>query len=86
MQRLSGSKVPLETQDFSGWMQKAASPSVPTRVIYSERDGIVAREIARLPESAQTQHVQVDSSHLAFAINPRALGAVALALGDDSVI
>ena len=59
------------------WLDRAAQPTVPTRVIYSERDGIVGTDIARLPESPYTEHVQVDSSHVAFALNPRALGAVA---------
>jgi pimeloyl-ACP methyl ester carboxylesterase len=80
MRRLSGSTVPIETQDFGGWLDKAAAPAVPTSVIYSERDGIVGTDIARLPESPLTQHVQVDSSHLAFALNARALEAVAVAL------
>ncbi len=84
MRRLSGSKVPLEEQDFDSWLHKASSTSVRTRVIYSERDGIVGKEIARLPESPHTQHIQVDSSHIAFAINPRALGALALTLGATS--
>ncbi len=80
MRRLSGSKIPIEEQDFKGWLDKAVAPSVPTSVIYSERDGIVGKDIARLPESPLTDHVQVDSSHLAFAFNERALAAVAAAL------
>ena len=80
MRRLSGSTVPLEEQDFDSWLDKAAAPTVPTRVIYSKRDGIVGTDIARLPESPFTEHVQVDSSHVAFALNPRALGAVAESL------
>ncbi|TXS92102.1 alpha/beta fold hydrolase [Parahaliea maris] len=80
MRRLSGSTVPIETQDFDSWLAKAAAPVVPTCVIYSDRDGIVGTDIARLPESPLAQHVQVDSSHLAFALNARALEAVAVAL------
>jgi len=80
MRRLSGSEIPIEEQDFDGWSDKAVAPSVPTSVIYSQRDGIVGTNIARLPESTLTRHVQVDSSHVAFASNVRALGEVAAAL------
>jgi pimeloyl-ACP methyl ester carboxylesterase len=80
MRRLSGSTVPVEMQDFDSWLAKAAEPAVPTRVIYSARDGIVGTDIARLPESPLTEHMEVDSSHVAFALNPRALDAVATSL------
>jgi pimeloyl-ACP methyl ester carboxylesterase len=80
MRRLSGSEVPIEEQDFDGWLDKASAPSVPTSVIYSERDGIVGSDIARLPESPLTKHVQVDSSHVAFAFSVSALAEVAAAL------
>jgi pimeloyl-ACP methyl ester carboxylesterase len=80
MRRLSGSTVPIEEQDFGGWLEKAVAPPVPTRVIYSERDGIVGTDIARLPESPLMQQVQVDSSHVGFAFNVRALREVAAAL------
>jgi hypothetical protein len=86
MQRLSGSEIPIEAQDFDRWLDKAAAPLVPTSVIYSERVGIVGTDIARLPESPLTQHVQVDSSHVAFAVNVRALGAVAAALKASPVV
>ncbi len=50
-------------------------------IVAAERSiDIVGTDIARLPESPLTQHVQVDSSHLAFALNARALAAVAVAL------
>lgn len=80
MRRLSGSTIPIEEQNFDEWLDKAVAPLVPTSVIYSERDGIVGTDIARLPDSPLIQHVQVDSSHLAFAYNARALGEVAIAL------
>jgi pimeloyl-ACP methyl ester carboxylesterase len=80
MRRLSGSDTPIEEQNFDGWMDKAVAPSVPTTVIYSQRDGIVGTDIAMLPESAFTRHVQVNSSHIAFALNVRALSEIAVAL------
>lgn len=80
MRRLSGSTVPLESQDFDGWSSKACAAKVPTHVIYSHRDGIVGREVARLPTSSLLTMVQVDSSHLSFTVNAEALAAVAEAL------
>ncbi len=80
MRRLSGSEVPIESQDFASWLVKASAPSVPTCVIYSESDGIVGRDIAQLPDSPLTKHVRVKSSHLGFSLNIEALGAVATAL------
>jgi pimeloyl-ACP methyl ester carboxylesterase len=80
MRRLSGSTVPIEEQDFDSWLGKAVAPSVPTRVIYSHRDGIVSTDIARLPASPLSREVQVDSSHLGFAFNTQALAEVAVAL------
>ncbi|WP_188109722.1 esterase/lipase family protein [Pseudohalioglobus sediminis] len=85
MRRLSGSRVPIEEQNFDDWLDKAAAPSVPTHVIYSDRDGIVGTDIARLPHSSLTRHVQVDSSHVAFAFNVRALDEVATALRTEQV-
>ncbi len=58
----------------------AAAPPVPTRVIYSRRDGIVGTAIARLADAENIEYVQVDSSHMGFAINVKALGAVAQGL------
>ncbi|MBA6414012.1 alpha/beta hydrolase [Parahaliea sp. F7430] len=80
MRRLSGSTVPLETQDFGSWLAKASVSEVPTKVIYSVRDGIVGTGIARLPESPTTEHCQINSSHIGFAHNPDALSEVASTL------
>ena len=73
-------RVPIEAQDFSGWTGKATAPKVPTRVIYSHKDGIVGTSVARLPAAELTEHLAVESSHIAFAVNPQALGAVAQSL------
>ncbi len=80
MRRLNRSTVPLDQQDFEGWLAKASQPEVPTTVIYSDRDGIVGEQVSRLPDSRQTRHARVDSTHLAFAVNPTALDAVAKTL------
>lgn len=80
MRRLSGSTVPIENQDFGAWLERAAPVNVPTRIIYSQRDGIVGTDIARLESSSQVEHIQVASSHTGFALNPRAFQAVARCL------
>ncbi len=84
MRRLSRSTVPPDQQDYDGWLAKAAEPVVPTTVIYSDSDGIVSEQVARLPDSPRTQHKRVDSTHLGFAVNPTALDAVATALAASS--
>lgn len=84
MRRLSGSAVPLEEQDFEGWLQKACAPVVPTTVIYSDRDGIVGEEIAGLPESELLQSVRVDSGHLGFSFNTDVLGQIARVLAENT--
>lgn len=82
MRRISGSTVPLDEQNFTNWLDRAAAPTVPTTVIYSDRDGIVGTSIAKLPRSKHTTHIRIDSSHLAFAVNPQALSALAARLRD----
>jgi pimeloyl-ACP methyl ester carboxylesterase len=83
MRRLSGSKVPVASQDFQGWLARGVAPAVPTKVIYSPRDGIVGTDIASLPASEHVAYEAIDSSHVAFAINPSALAAVARTLRDS---
>lgn len=82
MRRLSGSQVSIDEQDFDGWLDKARAPAVPTRVIYSERDGIVGRDIAMLPDSPLLRAVPVNSSHLGFTLNVDALEQIAAALAE----
>lgn len=77
MRRLSRSAVPLETQNFQGWLEKATVADVPTKVIYSKRDGIVGESIATLPSSSSAQHHEIDSSHVGFSINIDVLSEVA---------
>lgn len=78
LQKLNRSDVPEAGQDFSGWLAGANVPRlVPTTVIYSPSDGIVAGAIARLQESAQVENVAVHSSHIGFALNPLVYRVVA---------
>lgn len=82
MRRLNRSRVPVEEQDFSTWTdrRRLTSRSVPITVIHSDRDGIVGRDIARLPRARCVRHVEIDSSHLGLAANPEAFAEVASAL------
>lgn len=77
MRKFSGSKVDIESQDFDSWLSKARGSQVPTHIIYSKKDGIVGTDIARLPEAKNVHHRHLPSSHIAFALNPRALDMVA---------
>ena len=79
MRSLSRSSEPVEEQDFGSWTAGCtlATQSVPITVIHSDRDGIVGRSAARLPDSPCVRHVEVDSSHLGFAAHPEVFAVVA---------
>jgi len=79
---INRSSVNGHEQDFSSWTQQEnhADRSVPTTVIYSTSDGVVAPEAAMLDEHPLVEHVAVPSSHLGFAYNPLVWQAVARAL------
>lgn len=79
LRRLSGSDVPLESQDYAGWLARRALPidAPPVKILYSPRDGIVSPGIARVPNHPSVEHVAVDSSHIGFGVNPAALREVA---------
>lgn len=76
---LNKSEVPVETQNFAGWLAKRAvsTPHIPVHVLYSPNDGIVATDIARLEDAGNIEHIEVDSSHVAFAWNPKAYTEIA---------
>jgi hypothetical protein len=44
---------------------------VPIKVVYSERDGIVPSSAARLKDDPCVEYIEVDSSHMGFALNPK---------------
>lgn len=83
MRKLSRSTVPIESQNFDAWLALARA-TVPTHVLYSERDGIVHPDIAGVQASAEVTYQQVDSSHIAFTHNPRVFDAVARLLGEPA--
>jgi len=70
---LNRSTVPIEEQDFSVWLDKRvlSTSSVPINVVYSEQDGIIAAEAARLEAHPSVEYFEVDSSHVGFAVNPQ---------------
>lgn len=81
LQTLNRSDVPEHVQDFDGWLREAnARRRVPTTVIYSPVDGIVAPAIATLKRSKYVENVQVHSSHIGFALNPGVYRAIAHSL------
>ncbi len=83
---LSGSQVPIESQDFAGWLARSAPGrgSVPIRILYSPRDGIVSPAIARPPDHPSIECIAVDSSHIGFCLNIEALREIAHQLADAS--
>jgi len=83
LRRLNRSRVPVASQDFDGWLGRCelGDNTVPIRILYSPSDGIVAPAIARLPDHPSVACIPVDSSHIGFAINPRALRELARQLG-----
>jgi len=82
MRLINRSGIAQHEQDISGWAQHDNHPdrSVPTTVIYSTSDGVVAPESAMLDEHPFVEHVSVPSSHLGFAYNPLVWQAIARAL------
>lgn len=76
---LSGSDVPIDAQDFAGWIARSepGPRAVPIRVLYSPRDGVVSPEIARLPDHPAIECIAVDSSHIGFSTNVEALREIA---------
>jgi pimeloyl-ACP methyl ester carboxylesterase len=57
--------------------QVARPLEVPSTAVYSRRDGIVAWEACRAPESALHHNVEVRCGHLGFGVDPATLWVVA---------
>jgi len=86
MRWLSGSEIPVEQQDFTPWLDRASlkTAAVPVTVLYSEMDGIVGTEIARIRDHHAVRHQLVTSSHLGFAANPDTFREIAGALASNA--
>ncbi len=76
---LNGGTQPIEEQNFAAWNDMAAvdDHEVPVRVFYSERDGIVSTDIAKPAPHPTVECIEIDSSHVGFAMNPKVFRAVA---------
>jgi hypothetical protein len=51
--------------------ESAEKPPVPTLAIWSRRDGIVAAPSARGTEATRDKAVEVDSTHMGFAVSKK---------------
>jgi pimeloyl-ACP methyl ester carboxylesterase len=63
--------------DPQRWQQITSRPRVPTTSIYSRSDGVVAWQSSLEPASANTESIEVVSSHVGMAVHPLVLFAVA---------
>lgn len=57
-------------------------PPVPTLAIWSRRDGIIAPACARGCEGQADREVEIDCSHMGFAVSKRAYPKIAAAIRD----
>lgn len=79
-ERISGHPVdqpPLE-------LDLPTKPPVPTLAIWSRRDGIVAPACARGCEGQSDRQVEIDCSHMGFAVSKRAYPKILKAIRDFS--
>ena len=51
--------------------ESMGKPPVPTLALWSRKDGIVGIPSARGTDETRDKHVEVDSSHMGFAVSPR---------------
>ena len=64
--------------DPQRWQQVTQAPQVPTTSIYSRSDGVVAWQSSiETSVRAQTENIEVVSSHIGMAVHPLVLFAVA---------
>lgn len=61
----------------SDWMQISEPPPVPTTSIYSRTDGVVAWQCSVQQETALTENIEVEASHIGLGVNPAVLYALA---------
>lgn len=60
----------------------AQKPSMPTLALWSRRDGIVAVACARGEAHESDRHVELDCSHMGFAVSGRAYPRIVAAIRD----
>jgi len=71
----SGRRADDEDERFGGSL--AVPPPVPTTAIFSRTDGICAWQVCREKASAQSESIEVESSHCGMGHHPAAVYAVA---------
>lgn len=70
---LSGERV----DERRNWDGLKDAPPVPTTSIYSRTDGVVAWQCSVQQESALTENIEVEASHIGLGVNPAVLYAIA---------
>lgn len=73
---LSGEHIDGETTRAQ-LAEVSAPPPVPSTAIYTREDGVVAWQICREAEGAETDNIEVHGSHCGLGVNPAVLYAVA---------
>ena len=63
--------------DWEGFQRRRNPPPVPCTAIYSKTDGVVAWQCSLEEPAANTENVEVFSSHFGLGVNPQVLKAVA---------
>lgn len=59
----------------------SAKPPVPTLALWSRRDGIVAPACARGEDGERDDHLELDCTHMGFAVSRRAYPQIIRAIG-----
>src|SRR6478735_1064463 len=66
-----------EQVDSIGDQRFASPPPVPTTSIFSRTDGVVAWRCSVERETATTENIEVEASHIGLGVNPAAILAIA---------
>jgi pimeloyl-ACP methyl ester carboxylesterase len=66
-----------EQVDSIGDQRFASPPPVPTTSIFSRTDGVVAWRCSVERETATTENIEVEASHIGLGVNPAAIYAIA---------
>jgi len=77
LQRLYQGQVTEDTMNEWIGFTFAGELSVPVTALYSLTDGIVGKDIARLPEHPMMENIAVMASHVGFPFNPLVRGVLA---------
>jgi len=80
-----GKNLCVEDLERRAERMRQSIPNVPFTSIYTEQDGVIAWQIARVEETELSQNIVVGGSHFGILFNPRALFVICdrLSLADD---